>query len=214
LSVKKQFRGKCAESICERKKCKIKGDEEILGWWKKREPLKVNKKPCNLKTVANDSHCSSITSNLEDGVFVSKNIKCIGSNYENAPKTFRGKCAHKVCSGKSESKCKFDGPEGLLDWNIPSDTNDWIGEYFNKSGDNLEIFEKENGKLYLKGFASNDMGNTAEVEGELITRGDVGKFSNDCKITLKRLVAKLEVVDDGECGGIGVTFKGAFKLKP
>ena len=119
----------------------------------------------------------------------------------------------------------------------PIDGADWVGTW-QRTEATITVKSAGGGRLKLSGDATHGTLdpervkrgaiNTGEFEADMAASGanlafDVAEKKtlpvdkgdeSDCKVWIRRLGAYLLVDDNGSCGGMGVTFRGIYQMKP
>jgi len=103
-------------------------------------------------------------------------------------------------------------------------TSDWVGNWRQGQsyvgGGLVEIKAGDGGKLHVDAGillpTARDSHNGA-FEGEAVVQGDTLTFADSyddgCRVRMQRIERWLLIVDNGGCGGAGVTFTGLYRRK-
>jgi hypothetical protein len=101
-------------------------------------------------------------------------------------------------------------------------TSDWIGTWYHPGG-SIAIKSGDGGRLSIEGGmtvpTANDFHNgdfkaqAAPQNGSIALVDDGSYYGDGCKVRLQRIGPWLLAVDNGGCGGAGVTFEGLYRRK-
>ena len=100
-----------------------------------------------------------------------------------------------------------------ISYNSTPTLSSWAGTWRSDDGGTI-VLTVRNGRVSARGNTS--LGNrTGEFSGSAaVSDGILTLSSEDCKVRLAHLGARIYVADNGMCGGINVSFNGSYKKRP
>ncbi len=100
----------------------------------------------------------------------------------------------------------------------------WLGVWQNETAE-IIVLSTDDGGFYIEGHAIRDLGpdgNGTEIDGDFSITGkpkngvvtaDNADPNPDCRVSVRLVGNYLVAADNGNCGGIGVTFSGMYRLQ-